>query len=94
MTRVEVAKIVAEKTGMPYIRAKEAVDEMLEAMAKLIVKQGRIELRKFGVFEVVTRKKRPARNPRTGEKVMIPKRKVITFKPSRLLTARVRRKRR
>ena len=93
MTRVEVARLVAKKMGISNVRAKEVVQETLDAMARLIVKQGRIELRKFGVFEVVTRKKRPARNPRTGEKVIIPKRKVITFKPSKLLTARVRKKR-
>jgi len=92
MTRVEVARLVAKKMGISHVRAKEAVQETLDAMARLIVKQGRIELRKFGVFEVVTRKKRPARNPRTGEKVIIPRRKVITFKPSKLLTAKVRKK--
>jgi len=92
MTRVEVAKLVAKKMGISNVRAKEVVQETLDAMARLIVKHGRIELRKFGVFEVVTRKKRPARNPRTGEKVIIPRRKVITFKPSKLLTAKVRKK--
>ena len=50
---------------------------------------GRIELRNFGVFEVKQRKPRKARNPRTGEKVKVPAKLVVTFKPGREMEERV-----
>jgi nucleoid DNA-binding protein len=55
------------------------------------VREGRIELRNFGVFEVRQRKPRKARNPRTGEQVKVPARRVVTFKPGRQMGERVAR---
>src|SRR5262245_48780834 len=43
----------------------------------------RIELRNFGVFEVKRREARKARNPRTGEKVDVPPKSVVIFKPGK-----------
>jgi integration host factor subunit beta len=50
---------------------------------------GRVELCNFGVFEVKKRKAREGRDPRTGEKVMVGERMVVTFKPGRLVEERV-----
>ena len=50
---------------------------------------GRIELRNFGVFEVKKRAARNARNPRTGDKVLVPEKYVVTFKPGKEMEARV-----
>jgi integration host factor subunit beta len=54
-----------------------------------LVEEGRTELRSFGVFQVKRRKARQARNPRTGEKVMVPERLVVTFKPGREMEQQV-----
>jgi len=53
------------------------------------VQHGRIELRNFGVFEVKQRAARKARNPRTGDEVYVPPKKVVVFKPGRLMEERV-----
>ena len=55
-----------------------------------MIDQGRIELRNFGVFEVKKRKARKARNPRTGDKVEVPPKCVVTFKPGKEMEERVR----
>ena len=55
----------------------------------ILVAEGRVELRNFGVFEVRWRKPRNARNPRTGAKVMVPERCTIVFKPGRVMQHRV-----
>ena len=52
--------------------------------------EGRIELRNFGVFEVKVRRPRKARNPRTGAKVSVPSKKVVTFKPGKEMEELVR----
>jgi integration host factor subunit beta len=56
------------------------------------VNEDRIELRNFGVFEVQERKARKARNPRTGERVTVPKKRVVSFKPGLEMTQEVRRR--
>jgi nucleoid DNA-binding protein len=48
-----------------------------------------VELRNFGIFEVKRRKPRAARNPRTGEKVMVPEKCVVTFKPGQFVEERI-----
>src|SRR5581483_274219 len=55
-----------------------------------LIQDGRIELRNFGVFEVKRRKPRKARNPRTGEKVDVEAKNVVTFKPGKEMEERVR----
>jgi hypothetical protein len=55
-----------------------------------LVRDGRIELRNFGVFEVKRRAARRARNPRTGDKVYVPPKNVVTFKPGKEMEERVR----
>ena len=51
---------------------------------------GRMELRNFGVFEVKRRAARKARNPRTGAKVFVPEKFVVTFKPGKEMEKRIR----
>jgi DNA-binding protein HU-beta/integration host factor subunit beta len=55
-----------------------------------LVRERRIELRNFGVFEVKPRAARKARNPRTGEQVDVPRKHVVTFKPGKYMEAKVR----
>jgi integration host factor subunit beta len=50
-------------------------------------KEEHIELRGFGTFEVKTREEREARNPKTGESVVVPKRRVPYFRPGKELKA-------
>src|ERR1700681_2552704 len=61
----------------------------LDGIIDTLEKERRIELRNFGVFEVKQRKPRKARNPRTGESVMVPARFVVTFKPGLEMEERV-----
>ena len=67
----------------------QIVQKTLDAIISILAEEGRIELRNFGVFEVKKRKPRKARNPRTGEKVMVGERFTIKFKPGRALEERV-----
>ena len=60
---------------------KEIIQRLFDRIIATLEKEGRIELRNFGVFEVKKRKPRTARNPRTGETVMVPAKLVVTFTP-------------
>jgi integration host factor subunit beta len=83
MTKKDMAKAIAEAVGLTQGQAREVVQLVLDGITETLLIEGRIELRNFGVFEVKKRNPRKARNPRTGEKVSVPAKLVVTFKPGR-----------
>lgn len=90
MTKKEIVKQISERLGMTQLKTKEIVQQTFDAIVDTLIEVGRIELRNFGVFEVKLRKARKARNPRTGERVDVEPKKVVTFKPGKEMEERVR----
>jgi integration host factor subunit beta len=90
VTKKEIVKQISERTGLTQLKTKEIVQQTFDAIHDTLVEAGRIELRNFGVFEVKMRKARKARNPRTGERVDVEPKKVVTFKPGKEMEERVR----
>ena len=90
MTKKEIVRQISERLGMPQLKTKEIVQQTFDAIVETLLETGRIELRNFGVFEVKQRKARKARNPRTGDKVDVPPKNVVTFKPGKEMEERVR----
>jgi integration host factor subunit beta len=89
MTKNDMAKAIADGMGLPQGQVREVIRRVLGGITEALVNEGRIELRNFGVFEVKGRRPRRARNPRTGEGVDVPARRVVTFKPGRQMGERV-----
>ncbi|TWT90457.1 DNA-binding protein HU [Pseudobythopirellula maris] len=90
MTKKEIVKTISEEIGLTQLKTKEIVQKTFDAIVETLVEERRIELRNFGVFEVKKRAARKARNPRTGEKVSVPEKFVVTFKPGKEMEERVR----
>src|SRR6185436_8599743 len=90
VTKKEIVKQISERIGLTQLKTKEIVQQTFDAIVETLLDQGRIELRNFGVFEVKQRKARKARNPRTGDKVDVPPKNVVTFKPGKEMEERVR----
>lgn len=90
MTKKEIVKQISEDLGLTQLKTKEIVQKTFDAIVETLLTKGRIELRNFGVFEVKRRKARKARNPRTGEKVDVEPKNVVTFKPGKEMEERVR----
>jgi nucleoid DNA-binding protein len=103
VTKKEIVKAISEKMGLTQLKTKEIVQRTFDAIVETLVDEtrgnleqgaegtlGRIELRNFGVFEVKRRAARKARNPRTGAKVFVPEKFVVTFKPGKEMEERVR----
>src|SRR5262245_14991977 len=78
-------------TGLTQLKTKEIVQKTFDAIVDTLLEEGRIELRNFGVFEVKRRKARKARNPRTGERVDVGPKSVVTFKPGKEMEEKIRR---
>ncbi len=81
-TKSDLVDRVTEKTGLARTQAYFAIDSFIDAVKTSLEDGHNIEIRGFGTFKVKERKARKARNPRTGEAVPVPKRKVPVFKPS------------
>lgn len=99
MTKKEIVRQLCEKANkekllkgnLTQLATKEIVQWTFDAIIETLVEEGRIELRNFGVFEVKQRKPRRARNPRTGERVDVASKNVVTFQPGKEMEERVRR---
>ena len=90
MTKKDIAVKIADETGIKQIIVKEVVQKTIDAMIEALSKGETLELRNFGVFKVKERKARIGRNPRTGETVPVPPKKVVTFKPGLVMKQKVK----
>jgi len=90
VTKKEIVKQISDDTGLTQLKTKEVVQKTFDAIMETLLEEGRIELRNFGVFEVKRRKARKARNPRTGERVDVGPKSVVTFKPGKEMEIKIR----
>lgn len=79
MNKADLVRIVANVVGTQG-EAKNAVTKIFDEMGKALKEGNKVVVQGFGSFHVVMRKSKPARNPRTGEPVMIPPRRRVKFK--------------
>jgi integration host factor subunit beta len=90
MTKSELIEILASRHNQLAPKDAElAVKTMLDAMAQTLAQGDRIEIRGFGSFGLNYRPPRTGRNPKTGEKVLVPKKYVPHFKAGKELRERV-----
>jgi integration host factor subunit beta len=85
LTKRELVIQVASKLGMTQNEVADVVQSMFDTVTETLVQGDRLEIRNFGVFEVKSRDARVGRNPRTGEEVPIPGKRVASFKPGKVL---------
>ena len=71
--------------GMSYADAVKIVDRMLDIIKQRLVRGEKVVISGFGCFRVVKRKGRRGVNPQTGDSILIPGRKAISFRPSKYL---------
>jgi DNA-binding protein HU-beta len=83
MTKLEVATLVREKTGISQKQAVEVVELFLESIKSALKNGEKVSLVGFGTFYLKTKDPRSGRNPRTGQKIQIPAKSVVAFKPGK-----------
>jgi nucleoid DNA-binding protein len=81
MTKKDIILKVSDDTNLKQTDVKKIVQKTFDYMVEALVRGEKIELRNFGVFKIKERKSRTGRNPRTGQVVPVPPRKVVVFKP-------------
>ena len=90
MTKKDLVLAVSNETGITQLDVKRVVQKTLETIVASLAQGQTVELRNFGIFKVKSRKGRTGRNPRTGEKVPVPPKRVVVFKQGLLMKRDIR----
>ena len=85
LTKNDIVRTLAEKNEEEIAQTRRIVQGTLDMIVEALLKGDKVELRNFGVFEVIDRMGRVARNPRSRQEVFIPERKVVKFKPGKVM---------
>jgi nucleoid DNA-binding protein len=91
MTKSEIIDRLASGTGLTKLETEVVVNGFLTLITSSLKRGEAVELRGFGSFRVQDRAERMARNPQTGEEMIIPSRRVPAFRPSRELREAIER---
>lgn len=89
MTKAELVELIAQDTGVSKKETGIIVNLIMENIGQALVAGDKVELRGFGSFKVKSRRGRLARNPRTGDDVEVPAKRIPYFKASNELKGRL-----
>jgi len=89
VTRADLCGSVHEEVGLTRQDSSELVERVLELMCAALESGQQVKLSGFGVFQVRAKRARMGRNPKTGEPAAIDPRRVIGFRASQAMKARV-----
>ncbi len=85
MTKADLIDEVSKVTELSRKDSEVIVETLFDSIIKALKTGDKLEVRGFGSFRIRERKARQGRNPKTGEKVSVPEKKVPYFKPSKEL---------
>ncbi len=91
LTKATLADHLFQQLGLNVREAKDLVDAVFDELKQTLESGQQVKLSGFGNFNLLEKKPRPGRNPKTGEEVAITPRRVVTFSASRKLKKRVER---
>ena len=89
LTKAKIIDAVAESNGYTRKKSIETIETVLELIKRSLESGEDVLISGFGKFQVQNKKKRRGRNPATGEDMMLKRRRVVTFKCSGLLRAKL-----
>ena len=85
LTKAHLLEMLHEQLGLNKRKAKDYIEAFFEVISSQLVEGQDVKISGFGNFEIRSKSARPGRNPRTGEPVQIPPKRVVTFKASAML---------
>lgn len=89
MNKNDLIESIARSARISKVAAEKGLNGLLSSMAEAMEDGERVTLAGFGSFSIVKRAPRLGRNPKTGEEVPIPARRVVKFRPGKKLSKRV-----
>ena len=89
MNKKDIVETIHARIGFSKRETATIVDRALDLMKAALADDEPVMISSFGKFSVRSKEARKGRNPQTGESIIIPARKVVTFKASRVLKERI-----
>ncbi|AJD52107.1 integration host factor subunit alpha [Thalassospira sp. MBR-102] len=89
ITRADLAEAVYQEVGLSRNESAQLLETVLDEISSALIKDEVVKISSFGSFSVRQKGQRIGRNPKTGEEVPILPRKVLVFRPSQVLKARI-----
>ncbi len=89
MTKKDIVLKISQEIGAKQVDVKRVVQRTLDCVVESLSQGEKVELRNFGVFKVKARRGRTGRNPRTGQTVPVPPKRVAVFKPGLIMKQKI-----
>ena len=89
LTKVDIIESVHQQLGFPKKKSTELVEQLIETIKSTLASGEDVLVSGFGKFCVNEKRERRGRNPATGEDMMLPPRRVVTFKCSGKLRRKI-----
>ena len=89
LTRSQLSEAVYQEVGLSRNESSDLLESVLNKMTEVLSKGETVKISSFGTFSVRSKNQRIGRNPKTGQEVPILPRRVLVFRPSQVLKARV-----
>ncbi len=89
MTKKEIVRQISNELGIEQEFAKKIIQRSLDSFIEVLLSEGRLELRNFGVFQVKQRAARRGRNPKTNEVMYIPSKNTVVFHAGKRVLSRL-----
>jgi len=93
ITRAQLSEAVYQEVGLSRNESADLLESVLSMMSDSLSSGGTVKISSFGSFSVRQKGQRIGRNPKTGEEVPILPRRVLVFRPSQVMKARINAKR-
>jgi integration host factor subunit alpha len=90
MIKSDLRDLIFRKVGLSKAEAREMIEVIFEVMKDALKGGEKVQITGFGVFSLRRKKERIGRDPKTGKEIKIPSRRVLTFRPSRLLKQKIK----
>ena len=89
ITRADLSEAVYQEVGLSRNESTQLLETVLEEISGALTRDEVVKISSFGSFSVRQKGRRVGRNPKTGEEVPILPRRVLVFRPSQVLKARI-----
>ena len=89
ITKADMVEYLHDELGLNKSECRQLVEDFFQEIRESLINNEEVKLSGFGNFELIDKKSRPGRNPKTGEEVTISARRVVTFKAGNKLRKKI-----
>ena len=89
ITKADIVEYLHTQLGLNKSESKKLIEDFFDEIKDSLARNEEVKLSGFGNFELLNKKSRPGRNPKTGEDVIISGRRVVTFRAGNKLRKKI-----